>query len=164
MKPRPDTPTLPALLVRPLSLLPQWPARFALQQALNVVFAEPLRDGDVDFLIGHEVNVRIDDAGIEFALSLRNGRLVVQPAVVDPDLRISGKLWAFLQLASRTEDSDTLFFRRELSTTGDTDLGLYIKNFLDSLEPETLPLHLLFLPLLRLGSRALEATHRRVPR
>lgn len=157
MQSRTDTPTLPALLVRPMSLLPRWPARFALQQALNVVFADPLRAGDVDFLVGRHVNVHIDDAGIGFALSLRNKQLVVQPASSDPDLKISGKLWAFLQLASRAEDSDTLFFRRELSTTGDTDLGLYIKNFLDGLEPDTLPLHYLFLPLLRIGSRALKS-------
>jgi predicted lipid carrier protein YhbT len=28
-----------------------------------------------------------------------------------------------------------------LKTSGDTELGLYVKNFLDGLEPETLPYH-----------------------
>jgi predicted lipid carrier protein YhbT len=46
-----------------------------------------------------------------------------------------------LLLATRKEDADTLFFRRQLKTSGDTELGLYVKNFLDGLEPETLPYH-----------------------
>lgn len=150
-----NTPTLPALLARPLALLPKGPALFALQRALNIVFAEHLREGDIDFLDGRLVNVCVNDAGIEFALSLRNGKLIARRAVTDPELRIGGNVWAFLQLANRAEDSDTLFFRRELSTTGDTDLGLYLKNFLDGLEPETLPLHFLVDPLLRLGMRIL---------
>jgi len=145
---------LPTFLVRPLGLLPKAPALFVLERVLNVVFAEPLAEGEIDFLEGHYVNVSFDDAGIEFALSLRAGRLLAQHAVPDPELRIGGNLMAFVLLASRTEDPDTLFFRRELSTTGDTDLGLYLKNFLDGLEPETLPLYFLVGPLLRLGVRA----------
>ncbi len=154
------TPTLPALLVRPLNLLPKAPARFVLQQGLNVVFAEHLHNGEIDFLDQRSVNVRVEDAGIEFALSLRLGRLVVTPAAGKPDLRIAGNAWAFLQLASRAEDSDTLFFRRELRTTGDTDLGLFIKNFLDGLEPDSLPLHQVFQPALRIGTRALQFRRR----
>ena len=156
MTPPSVTPTLPALVVRPLSLLPKAPARFVLEHGLNAVFAEHLHNGEIDFLDQRCVNVRIDDAGIEFALSLRHARFVVTPASGKPDLRISGKAWTFLQLASRAEDSDTLFFRRELSTTGDTDLGLFIKNFLDGLEPDTLPLHRVFQPALRIGTRALQ--------
>lgn len=160
MTPPTATPTLPALLVWPLSLLPKAPARFALQQGLNAVFAEHLRSGEIDFLDQRSVIVRVDDAGIEFALSLRHRRLVVAPAAGKPDLRIAGNAWAFLQLASRAEDSDTLFFRRELSTTGNTDLGLFIKNFLDGLEPDTLPLHRVFQPALRIGTRALRLRRR----
>ena len=155
MKTQSDTPAPPALLARPLVLLPRGPALYLLQRALNVVFAEPLRAGDIDFLDGRVANVRIHDAGIEFALTVADGKLVAQRAAAEPDLRIGGKLWVFLLLATRAEDSDTLFFRRELSTTGDTDLGLCIKNFLDGLELEKLPLHFAVEPLLRLGSRAL---------
>jgi len=36
-----------------------------------------------------------------------------------------------------------------LRTSGDTELGLYIKNFLDGLEPETLPYHRVIDPILR---------------
>lgn len=150
-----NTPSLPTLLTWPLLLLPKGPALFALQRALNIIFAEHLREGEIDFLEGRHVNVCINDAGVEFALTVRNDKLIARQAVADPELRIGGKLWAFIQLANRAEDSDTLFFRRELSTTGDTDLGLYLKNFLDGLEPETLPLHFLLDPLLGLGMRIL---------
>jgi len=160
MASRPETPTLPALLVRPLALLPKGPVLSALQEALNAIFSEHLREGDIDFLDGRLVNVSIHDAGVEFALTLRDGRLIARPAGPDPAVRISGKLWAFLQLASRSEDSDTLFFRRELGTTGDTELGLYLKNFLDGLEPENLPYYSLLEPLLRLGIRVLQPARR----
>ena len=45
-----------------------------------------------------------------------------------------------MRLASRQEDQDTLFFQRSLMIEGDTELGLGIKNLLDSLEPEQLPI------------------------
>jgi predicted lipid carrier protein YhbT len=38
-------------------------------------------------------------------------------------------------LAARREDADTLFFQRRLRMSGDTELGLYLKNFLDAFEP-----------------------------
>ena len=146
------TPRLPSLFAKPLAFLPQWPALFALERTLNVVFAEPLRDGEIDFLEGRMMTVSINDAHIAFTLTVENGRLMALKAVDDPDLRIAGDAYAFLQLATRAEDSDTLFFRRQLSTTGDTDLGLYLKNFLDGLDPESLPLNQLTGPLLRLGA------------
>ena len=141
--------------------LPQLLARFkeehfGLQIRLEVrnrdQMVELLRDGEIDFLEGRMMTVSIDDAAIAFTLTVENGRLLALKAVDDPDLPIAGDAFAILQLATRAEDSDTLFFRRQLSTTGDTDLGLYLKNFLDGLDPESLPLHQLTGPLLRLGA------------
>ncbi|MEW8013567.1 MAG: SCP2 sterol-binding domain-containing protein [Candidatus Sedimenticola endophacoides] len=47
---------------------------------------------------------------------------------------MDGTLYDFLLLATRREDADTLFFNRRLRLGGDTELGLYVKNFLDALE------------------------------
>ena len=47
-----------------------------------------------------------------------------------PDLAFRADLSAFLQLAVRQEDPDTLFFNRQLSIEGDTELGLIVKNML----------------------------------
>jgi predicted lipid carrier protein YhbT len=53
---------------------------------------------------------------------------------------MSGQLHAFLLMLARREDPDTLFFQRLLAIEGDTALGLEIKNFLDRLEWEALPI------------------------
>jgi predicted lipid carrier protein YhbT len=53
---------------------------------------------------------------------------------------MSGGLHAFLLMLARREDPDTLFFQRLLAIEGDTALGLEIKNFLDRLEWEALPI------------------------
>jgi predicted lipid carrier protein YhbT len=61
------------------------------------------------------------------------------------DVSISGNLNAFILLAAQLEDPDTLFFRRELLIEGDTELGLEVKNLLDSLDIESLSPELRFL-------------------
>ena len=50
---------------------------------------------------------------------------------------LNGTVHDYLLLASRTEDTDTLFFSRRLHMQGDTELGLYVKNFLDGLDMES---------------------------
>ena len=52
-------------------------------------------------------------------------------------LLLSGTVYDYMLLASRQEDTDTLFFRRQLRMEGDTELGLYVKNFLDGLDMDT---------------------------
>jgi predicted lipid carrier protein YhbT len=47
---------------------------------------------------------------------------------------IRGSLAAFKTLAERKQDPDQLFFQRRLVIEGDTELGLALKNLLDSLE------------------------------
>jgi hypothetical protein len=61
-----------------------------------------------------------------------------------PDLAFRANLSAFLQLLARQEDPDTLFFNRELSIVGDTELGLVIKNMLDAVEWPSLPTRPIF--------------------
>ena len=52
----------------------------------------------------------------------------------EPDITITATLSVFLRLLAREEDPDTLFFNRELSVEGDTELGLMVKNMLDAVE------------------------------
>ena len=87
-----------------------------------------------------DVLVRIVDADLDFTLNLIDDRLLVGRPADTADLTIEGTVYTFLQLATRNEDSDTLFFRRQLKMSGDTELGLYVKNFLEGIEPESLPL------------------------
>jgi len=55
---------------------------------------------------------------------------------------VRGTATDLLLLASRLEDADTLFFQRRLQLTGDVELGLTVRNLLDQLPWEAMPLGL----------------------
>lgn len=130
-------PLLPRPLAWPFAILPEGLHGMAVVTALNRIFADALREGGLDFLEGRIMHVRVDDMGVTFHLSLRQGRLATARREREPDLSITGNLHAFLLLAARREDTDTLFFQRRLQMTGDTELGLEVKNFLDGLDLES---------------------------
>jgi len=116
---------------------------------MNLMFVAPLQAGELGFLAQRVINIFVSDAELRFSVRLDQGKLSAGVEVSEPDLTIEGTVYTFLLLASRKEDADTLFFRRQLKTSGDTELGLYVKNFLDGLEPETLPYHRTIEPILR---------------
>ena len=106
---------------------------------MNMMFATPLEAGELGFLAQRVMNVIVTDAGLRFSVKLDQDRLRAGNEVAEADVTIEGTVYTFLLLATRKEDADTLFFRRQLKTSGDTELGLYVKNFLDGLESESLP-------------------------
>ncbi len=116
---------------------------------MNAMFAELLDAGELEFLAERVMNVIVSDAGLRFSVRLDQNKLRAGVEASEADLTIEGTVYTFLLLATRKEDADTLFFRRQLKTSGDTELGLYVKNFLDGLEPETLPYHRTIDPILR---------------
>ncbi len=116
---------------------------------MNAMFAMPLEAGELGFLAQRVMNVFVTDAGLRFSVRLDQDKLRAGNEVAEADLTIEGTVYTFLLLATRKEDADTLFFRRQLKTSGDTELGLHVKNFLDGLEPETLPYHRTIEPILR---------------
>ena len=131
-------PTLPGMFRLPLKLLPNPVGFLGITSALNTLFDQPLKDDELCFMAGKHINICVEDAALNFSLQLTGDRLRAGPAVERPDLAISGELYAFLLLGTRREDADTLFFRRQIKSEGDTELGLFVKNFLDGLEPESL--------------------------
>jgi len=132
----PDSITLPLLLTLPLGLVPPRLNSALLAQTLNRVFKPELAAGELDFLDDRVMLIRIDDARLNYRLTLRRGRLQAAQAGSSADLSIEGNVYEFLLLATRREDPDTLFFNRRLRLGGSTELGLYAKNLLDSLELE----------------------------
>jgi len=146
-------PVVPFLIAKPFGLLPKRFARLPTEHALSLLFAAQLADGDLNFLSDRIVTVSIDDLDLRFSLTLVGNKLRVLRATQDSDLQISGTAYAFLQLTTRTEDTDTLFFRRHLTTTGDTELGLYVKNLLDSMDLGAMPLQPALSNCLRLALR-----------
>jgi predicted lipid carrier protein YhbT len=63
-----------------------------------------------------------------------SGRFFPASARSAPDVEVSADAAVFLALALRQEDPDTLFFERRLAVTGDTELGLAVKNALDAVD------------------------------
>lgn len=87
---------------------------------------------------GRRLGVRIDDLGLEWIFELHSDGLRTSR---DPaEVTVSGSFTDLLMLASRQQDADTLFFQRRLTLTGDTELGLMLRNLLDRLPWEALPL------------------------
>jgi len=134
-----------------LQLVPTIAYHGSLASLLNRLFAAPLAQGELDFLHDQWVGIHVADAPVSFTLTLRHGKLLIQAQKRDVDLDIEGSAYAFMLLASRQEDADTLFFRRQLKVQGNTELGLQVKNFLDGLDLSAIPLHGLIETALRRG-------------
>ena len=130
-------PLLPAKLSLPLKILPTFVHNKVLVTALNRVFSNELKEGELDFLQGKVVHITIEDADIEYRFTLNNNKLAAANKNHSPDLILQGTIYNYLLLASRQEDTDTLFFSRRLRMQGDTELGLYVKNFLDGMDMDS---------------------------
>ncbi len=132
---------LPGFIASLGQKLPQWPHALALIAGLNVAKQMKLLPEDsLAELTDKLFYVRVRDTGGEASFTYRNGafRPVFRPER-EPDLAFAANLSAYLQLLTRQEDPDTLFFNRELEITGDTELGLLVKNMLDAVEWPSLP-------------------------
>jgi predicted lipid carrier protein YhbT len=127
---------LPNLLARAARRLPQWPHAAALSIALNIAAkARLLPPDDLAQLEGRSFLIDVTDAGSRAAFTYSHGTF--RPLFGfhgKPDLVFSADLAVFLRLLTRQEDPDTLFFNRELSVEGDTELGLIVKNMLEAVE------------------------------
>ena len=123
--------------------------QWLLENVLQQLLAEASAEGELAFLEGRTLEIRVTDMGVGWHIVGCHPRLLVLPPNDTADVTILGRARAFVLLASGREDPDTLFFRRELCLEGDTELGLGVKNLLDSIERDVLPL-----PLRRLLSGA----------
>lgn len=127
--------SLPSPLASLGRRLPQWPHGLALSIALNQALRKRLLALDeIDALEGQPVRIRVIDAGASADVVLRGGRFRAAPARGEAALTLSATVSAFLQMLTRQEDPDTLFFHRRLAIEGDTELGLLVKNLLDRIE------------------------------
>ncbi len=127
---------LPTFIASLGQKLPQWPHALALVAGLNAALKMKfLPEDELTALEDKLFRVRVLDTGGEASYTYRGGlfRPVFRPER-EPDLAFAANLSAYLQLLARQEDPDTLFFNRELEITGDTELGLIVKNMLDAVE------------------------------
>ena len=123
-----------------LGLLPEWPPAMAISVALNAALcAGLLRRDALEPLRGKTVSIELRDHGARVRLAYGARGFRPSAASIATDLSVKADLADFVALALRREDPDTLFFKRRLVMTGDTDLGLVVKNALDAIDWSRLP-------------------------
>lgn len=130
----PAVPTnLPALSRR----LPMLPMSVAFTGLFNLAIWRGVRDLDWNAVKGRRFCVHVKDFGLRSHFSVSEKGL--RPEFADrADVTFTATADDFMRLALRLEDPDTLFFNRRLLIEGNTDLGLTVKNMLDSLELDSL--------------------------
>jgi predicted lipid carrier protein YhbT len=141
----------------PGRLIPYAAQKPALHLALNRAFQEPLAAGELEFLEGSRIRIRITDASVDWLIEATETGFRPIDRDANEHVSISGELFDFVLLATRQADPDTLFFQRRIRIEGDTELGLGVKNTMDSMDWDDLP------PPLRLFLQGLGAVIERLP-
>lgn len=101
-------------------------------------------DGEIDFLDGKVAEVEIRDIAAKWYFTKIGQQLIMldlekaKAISPEPDVVFSASVDALVLMASQKVDPDTLFFNRKLRITGDTELGLEIKNLFDQFDLELL--------------------------
>ena len=116
-----------------LALLPEAPPAHALALALNAgIHLGLVSRESLEPLRGKTVALEATDLGTRLRVEYAVKRLKASRR--KPDLTIRATVSGYLALLLRREDADTLFFTRRLVMTGDTELGLVVKNLLDAID------------------------------
>ncbi len=106
--------------------------QLAAEAPLNRLFATAIIDGEFDDFEGRRIRLEATGGQPGITIGFWAGRLRILDGPGEATIR--GSLSAFRILAQRQQDPDQLFFQRRLVIEGDTELGLGLKNLLDSLE------------------------------
>jgi len=130
---------VPAPLAQVVSRLPVAPPSWAFAQVLNQMLRRGVLPADMSLLAGRRYEIEVRDLGLRLRFAA-SGRGFSAAAAGTPDLRLSATLADFARMMLREEDPDTLFFHRRLVIEGDTELGLVVKNLLDSVDWSRTPL------------------------
>lgn len=126
---------VPEPLALALGRLPRYPGSVLFVAGLNLMLARHLHPDTLHMLEGRSLRIHVADARIRFDYTWRDGAFrAAQHGEAEPDLTIRADAWDFYRLLQRDEDPDTLFFSRRLVIEGDTELGLMVKNTLDSID------------------------------
>ncbi len=120
-------------------MIPYTAQKPVLNLALNRAFREPLQQGELDFLDGARIRIRVTDLGVDWLIEACGNRFTAVERARRHDVCISGTGLDFILLAARRVDPDTLFFQRRIRIEGDTELGLGVKNTMDGMDWEDLP-------------------------
>lgn len=128
----------PLVLSKPLQMVPFSVKQKIIEQLLQAQFEQSLADGDLDFLENRWLKIEVRDLQLVWYISNVNNKLVVSRSEI-ADVSFSGNTNDLVLIATQRQDPDTLFFQRKLIVEGDTELGLCVKNLMDSIDLASMP-------------------------
>ncbi|GHF92014.1 ubiquinone anaerobic biosynthesis accessory factor UbiT [Thalassotalea marina] len=126
-------------LFKPFDLLPASLTEHLISVMLNKIFLPAINEDELSFVAGNWLELTITDADFCCYITLVEGiddsylqvEIELPKAINKADVVFHADSQSLLLLASKKVDPDTLFFKRKLLVTGNTELGLAIKNFID---------------------------------
>ncbi|AZS50364.1 Sterol-binding domain protein [Entomomonas moraniae] len=130
---------IPSFVKQVTKRLPRKPVQYGLVIALNQLLRKEVLPADMTLLAGKQFEIVIDDLGLVINFTANEQKFIVSHYQGEPDLRFIAEMIDFSKMILRKEDPDTLFFNRKLQIEGDTELGLIVKNLLDSIDWSTVP-------------------------
>lgn len=131
---------IPGLVKKVVSVLPAKPPAWVLVHTLNQLLKKEILLADMSLLAGRYFQIGIEDLGLNLFFTADEKRFILADQSIPVDLYFGANMADFLKMLLRQEDPDTLFFNRKLKIEGDTELGLIVKNLLDSIDWSTIPL------------------------
>ena len=135
--------SLPAHFLKPITLMPSVVSRQLMNLSLNQAFKSALAEQELNFLVGNWLQLSITDVNFCSYITViesPSGNIQIKTLSTlpdskpKPDVEFSADANSLALLATKQVDPDTLFFQRKLLVTGNTELGLAIKNFLDDFD------------------------------
>lgn len=137
--PLPDF-VLPKFIQKINAFLPSTPPQLMFVTILNQMLKKEVLPADMTLLAGKRFEISSLDAGIKLRFSANEDKFIADSFSGEPDLRLAANTVDFARMMLLEEDPDTLFFNRKLQIEGDTELGLIVKNLLDSVDWQETPL------------------------
>lgn len=129
-------PDFPRPLARLLAALPPYPASLAFAAGSRILAWPALRGLDWSPVLGRRFCLYVRDLGVRVYFSLHEDGFRAESSG-PVDVTFTATAADLARLALRLEDPDTLFFNRRLLIEGDTNVGLTVKNLLDTVELES---------------------------
>lgn len=138
------TPPRPARVLAPVRWLPPFVPETLVAAAASHMLREALADGLLDDLEGRALAVDLREPDTTLRFTVRARSITPAPGALPTAVTVSATAEDLLRVLAQRVDPDTLFFQRRLKVSGDTALGLTVKNLLDDVDTGQLPRPLRF--------------------
>ena len=109
---------------------------------LNQAFREPLRHGELDFLEGAKVRIKVTDLCIDWLIRVGADRFSPSTGSRMKMFASVARAWTLSCWLPARPIRIRCFFQRRIRIEGDTELGLGVKNTMDSMDWDDLPMPL----------------------